>query len=217
MGPFESRLLPRSLLVGEKYKMKVCVLISAIVCGAYAGPVADPQVFALDAPVLAPVLEPLIVPVPVLCDETIETVTKEVCRIEPKKQCETKEETYTKITGYKKEDCKEVEVCKTPILRRRRSADPQLIGYHAEVLVPVCDIEMQEICRSVPTMEEVTKERELCYFVPNKVCENVEVHIPNVDCSGDENKSGKAIEIEDEKSGEAIETEDEAAGGVIEI
>merc|ERR1712014_291365 len=89
-------------------------------------------------------------PVP-LCKHSLETATKELCRLEPEKVCETKTQTYTKITGYEKGDCKEIEVCKAPVWRKKRAADPH--GY----IVPTCEKETKEICRPVPTTKEVSK------------------------------------------------------------
>ena len=35
-----------------------------------------------------------------------------MCRIELEKSCTTETKTFTKITGFEKGDCKEIEVCK---------------------------------------------------------------------------------------------------------
>merc|ERR1712098_229623 len=123
--------------------------------------------------------------VPVLCKHSLESTTKELCRLEPEKVCETKTQTYTKITGYERGDCKEIEVCKAPVWRKRRAADPH--GYLA--VVPKCEKETKEICRPVPTTEEVSKDLEWCYFKPKKVCKDVEVKVPKVDCGKEEEEA----------------------------
>ena len=46
------------------------------------------------------------------CTREIETVTKELCRLEFEKTCKTETKTFFKITGFEDKDCKEVEVCK---------------------------------------------------------------------------------------------------------
>merc|ERR1711862_1006577 len=128
-----------------------------------------------------------------LCKHSLETETQELCRLEPEKVCETKTQTYTKITGYEKGDCKEIEVCKAPVWRRKRSAEPEAdahgFGYH---VVPVCEKETKEICRPVPTTEEVSKDLEWCYYKPKKVCKDVEVKVPKLDCGGE----AEAVESE---------------------
>merc|ERR1712130_900832 len=104
---------------------------------------------------------------------------------EPEKVCETKPQTYVQITGYEKQDCKEVEVCK-PVFRQRRSADP--LTY----VLPACEKATQKVCR------------------------NIEVNIPKVDCEGDDataaektapaNEAEQTDEIADEETEEEEET-----------
>merc|ERR1711892_809008 len=172
------------------YSMQVLALLSALVSSALCLPAAEPQLYGA-------VHGYHHVPTP--CKYSLETATKNLCRLEPEKVCETKTQTYTKITGYEKGDCKEIEVCKAPVWRKRRSAEPSAdaygYGYH---VVPKCEKETKEICKSVPTTEEVSKDLEWCYYKPKKVCEDVEVKVPKVDCSRGEEEAG---------SGEAVETE----------
>merc|ERR1712179_757458 len=56
------------------------------------------------------------------CTHTLEEVEKEICHLEPERKCETKTQTFKVITGYEKGDCKEIDVCKHP-LHRKREAD----------------------------------------------------------------------------------------------
>ena len=89
----------------------------------------------------------------------MKTVTKKFCGVKIEKECVTETKTFTKITGYEKGDCKEVEVCKH--------------GYgfgHHGYPVPECEKETKEVCRQVPTKEEVSKDFELCRPVPKEVC-----------------------------------------------
>merc|ERR1711973_340365 len=58
------------------------------------------------------------------CKPAFVEETKEVCHIEPEKVCETKTRTYKVVTGYEDGECKEIEVCKFPHHKRRRSASP---------------------------------------------------------------------------------------------
>jgi len=144
-----------------------------------------------------------------LCQTTVEARTIETCHLEPEKVCETKPQTYVQITGYEKQDCKEVEVCK-PVFRQRRSADP--LTY----VLPACEKATQEICNHVPKTEEVTKDLEFCRINHKKVCRNIEVNIPKVDCEGDDataaektapaNEAEQTDEIADEETEEEEET-----------
>merc|ERR1712212_1232792 len=129
-------------------KMKVLALLASVALVAGV-PAADPDPHGYGYVYHAPVA---------LCKHSLETETKELCRLEPEKVCETKTRTYTKIAGYEKGDCKEIEVCKAPVWRKRRSADPH--GYLA--VVPKC--------------EKETK----------KICKDVEVKVPKVDCGKEE-------------------------------
>merc|ERR1711892_1246393 len=131
------------------YIMQVLALLSALVSSALCLPVAEPHLYGA-------VHGYHHVPTP--CKYSLETATKNLCRVEPEKVCETKTKTYTKITGYEKET--------------------------------------KEICKSVPTTEEVSKDLEWCYYKPKKVCEDVEVKVPTVDCSGGEEEAGEAVETE---------------------
>ena len=93
------------------------------------------------------------------CEKGVKTVTKKFCGVKIEKECVTETKTFTKITGYEKGDCKEVEVCKH--------------GYgfgHHGYPVPECEKETKEVCRQVPTKEEVSKDFELCRPVPKEVC-----------------------------------------------
>merc|ERR1712059_117490 len=170
MGPLGSLLSQRNLFGQLPPTMKVIALLAtvALVAGV---PVADPDPYGYGYG--------HVYHAPVLCKHSLETITKELCRLEPEKVCETKTKTYTKITGFEKGDCKEIEVCKAPVWRKRRAADPH--GY----IVPACEKETKEICRTVPTTEEVSKDLEWCYYKPKKVCKDVEVKVPKVDCGGE--------------------------------
>merc|ERR1719250_259483 len=116
------------------------------------------------------------------CTKTLEKVTKELCRIELEKSCTTETKTFTKITGFEKGDCKEIEVCKHghgfPIhhgYHGKRSASP---GY----IVPKCEKVTKEICKKVPVKEEVSKDIDLCTRTPKKVCEEKEINVPKIVC-----------------------------------
>jgi len=174
--------------------MKVFLCLSVLASSVLAMPAAeaeaeaDPQLLALGYHAVVPVVP--------LCKHTLETTTQEVCRLEPKKVCETKTQTYTKFTGYEKGDCKEIEVCKAPVWRKKRSAeaspDASADAFGYGYVVPVCEKETKEICRPVPTTEEVSKDLEWCYYAPEKVCEDVEVKVPSVKCG----EEGEAVETE---------------------
>merc|ERR1712098_97448 len=86
--------------------------------------------------------------------------------------------------GYEKGDCKEIEVCKAPVWRKKRSAeaspDASADAFGYGYVVPV------------PTTEEVSKDLEWCYYAPEKVCEDVEVKVPSVKCG----EEGEAVETE---------------------
>ena len=49
---------------------------------------------------------------PKKCTREVETITRKWCKLEYEKSCTTETKTFTKITGYEKGDCKEVEYCK---------------------------------------------------------------------------------------------------------
>merc|ERR1711936_1113385 len=107
------------------------------------------------------------------CTKEIETITKNLCRLEFEKSCETKTKTFVKITGYEDTDCKEIEVCKYPH------------GYHGKReahAVVECEKETKEICKKVPIKEDVTKDIEFCKAVPTKVCEDKELKVPKITC-----------------------------------
>ena len=42
----------------------------------------------------------------------MEKVTRKFCKLEFEKTCTVETKTFTKITGYEKGECKEIEVCK---------------------------------------------------------------------------------------------------------
>merc|ERR1719153_107969 len=113
------------------------------------------------------------------CTKTLETVTKELCRIELEKSCTTETKTFTKITGFEKGDCKEIEICKHGDhgYHGKRSAAPAH-GYH----VPECEKETKEICKRVPVKEEVSKDIDLCSRTPKEVCEDKEIKVPKIVC-----------------------------------
>ena len=49
---------------------------------------------------------------PKKCKQEVETITRKWCKLEYEKTCTTETKAFTKITGYEKGDCKEVEYCK---------------------------------------------------------------------------------------------------------
>merc|ERR1712098_987756 len=89
-----------------------------------------------------------------------------------------------------------VPLCKAPVWRKKRSAeaspDASADAFGYGYVVPVCEKETKEICRPVPTTEEVSKDLEWCYYAPEKVCEDVEVKVPSVKCG----EEGEAVETE---------------------
>merc|ERR1712105_114328 len=115
------------------------------------------------------------------CTHTLEEVEKEICHLEPEKKCETKTHTYKVITGYEKGECKEIEVCKHP-LHHKREASPHGYGYIK------CEKEKKEICKQKPTVEEKSKDHELCRLEPKKVCEMKTVKVPKLVCEEAEEK-----------------------------
>ena len=121
------------------------------------------------------------------CTKTLEKVTKELCRIELEKSCTTETKTFTKITGFEKGDCKEIEVCKhghgecifsLVCIRNNKillQGFPIHHGYHGKrsaspgYIVPKCEKVTKEICKKVPVKEEVSKDIDLCTRTPKKV------------------------------------------------
>merc|ERR1712004_575246 len=65
--------------------------------------------------------------------------------------CETKTRTYKVVTGYEDGECKEIEVCKFPHHKRRRSAEPEP---HYGVKFIECEKETKEVCKKEPVVEE---------------------------------------------------------------
>merc|ERR1712002_1304394 len=117
-----------------------------------------------------------------MCTREIETITKNLCRLELEKSCETKTKTFVKITGYEDTDCKEIEVCKHP----HGYYGHGLHGYHGKMeahAVVECEKETKEICKKVPIKEDVTKDIEFCKAVPKKVCEDRELKVPKITCA----------------------------------
>merc|ERR1712176_269048 len=181
----------------SSYKMKVLALTSLLSCWTVSSsPSPDPhRLYGAYHAYHSPLL----------CKHSLETTMKELCRLEPEKVCETKTRTYKKLTGYEKGECKEIEVCKPPVWRRRRSAEPEAdawhgypgypgyYGYYGYHALPACEKETKEVCRQVPNIEEVSKDVEWCYYKPKKVCEEVEVKVPKVDCGGGEEKAEEAV------------------------
>ena len=115
------------------------------------------------------------------CTHVLVEKTKEVCYYEPEKKCETKTSTYKVITGYEKGECKEVEVCKHPLWRRRRAAEPKAHYGYIE-----CEKETKEVCKQEPVVEEKTEDHELCHFTPKKVCEEKTFKVPTLACEEEE-------------------------------
>merc|ERR1711915_85843 len=117
------------------------------------------------------------------CTKEIETVTKNLCRIEVEKSCETVTKKFFKITGFEDKDCKEVDVCKHP--HGYHGYHGYHHGYHGkrEAHAPVkCETEKKEICKKVPVKEEVSKDIEFCKGKPKKVCEDKEIKVPKIKC-----------------------------------
>merc|ERR1711910_131961 len=83
------------------------------------------------------------------CKPAFVEETKEVCHIEPEKVCETKTRTYKVVTGYEDGECKEIEVCKFPHHKRRRSAEPEP---HYGVKFIECEKETKEVCMMFPVV-----------------------------------------------------------------
>merc|ERR1719470_575845 len=49
------------------------------------------------------------------CTRELEKVTRKFCKLELEKTCSTETKTFTKITGFEKGECKDIEVCtRTP-------------------------------------------------------------------------------------------------------
>merc|ERR1711936_735 len=111
------------------------------------------------------------------CKHAFVEETKEVCHIEPEKVCETKTRTYKVVTGYEDGECKEIEVCKFPHHKRRRSAEPEP---HYGVKFIECEKETKEVCKKEPVVEEKSKDFELCHLEPKKVCEEKTFKIPTL-------------------------------------
>ena len=118
-----------------------------------------------------------------LCKHEVESVTKEFCHIKPKRVCETKTHEFKVVTGHEKGECKQVEVCKHPAWRRRRSPH----DFHHEHTE--CEKEMKEVCKVVPTVEEKSEDFEVCRLEPEKVCEEKEVQIPKLVCEQEGNEA----------------------------
>merc|ERR1712066_840090 len=133
----------------------------------------------------------------VKCERVVETVTKNLCRIDIEKECVTKTKTFVKITGYEDTDCKEIEVCKHGYHygpgyygKRAAEADAEPHGYVYE-----CEKETKSICKKKPVTEEVSKDYELCRPKPNEVCEDKEIKVPKLICE-DEEDVKQAEEVE---------------------
>merc|ERR1712038_893733 len=117
------------------------------------------------------------------CKPAFVEETKEVCHIEPEKVCETKTRTYKVVTGYEDGESKEIEVCKFPHHKRRRSAEPEP---HYGVKFIECEKETKEVCKKEPVVEEKSKDFELCHLEPKKVCEEKTFKIPTLHCEEEE-------------------------------
>merc|ERR1711944_320924 len=85
---------------------------------------------------------------PVKCERVLETVTKNLCRIDVEKECVTKTKTFSKITGYEDVDCKDIEVCKHDLpyhhgpFYHRRAAEADPHGYYVK-----CEKETKTVCK----------------------------------------------------------------------
>merc|ERR1711872_502681 len=113
------------------------------------------------------------------CKRELKAEMKKFCSIKYEKECTTETKTFTKITGFEKGDCKEIEVCKYgygPYGYHKRSAKPH--GY----IVPECEKEKKEVCKKVPVTEEVSKDFELCRPSPKEECEDREIKVPTLNC-----------------------------------
>merc|ERR1711936_495689 len=104
------------------------------------------------------------------CTKEIETVTKNLCRLELEKSCETKTKTFVKITGYEDTDCKEIEVCKHPY------------GYYGHGFHGYHGYHGKREAHAVIECEKETKEIEFCKAIPKKVCEDKELKVPKITC-----------------------------------
>merc|ERR1712055_1081279 len=133
------------------------------------------------------------------CTKEIETITKNLCRLELEKSCETKTKTFVKITGFEDTDCKEIEVCK----HSHGYYGHGFHGYHgyhgkreAHAVIE-CEKETKEICKKVPIKEEVTKDIEFCKAIPKKVCEDKELQVPKITCEEEVKEEEKEEEKEE--------------------
>ena len=72
------------------------------------------------------------------------------------KQCKNETRTFSKVTGFEKGECREVEVCKPPVGPRPSRPEP-------------CTKETRELCEKKPVVEEFTKDVEFCVPKPIRV------------------------------------------------
>merc|ERR1712128_175856 len=122
---------------------------------------------------------------PAPCLKELETITVMARKLVPEKTCTTDTvKIGEKITGFKKGDCKEIEVCKPSYgyhghhgYHGKRSADAEPGYVHAP-----CEKVTKEICKSVPVKADVSKDIEVCTEVAKEVCEEVEKVVPKVTC-----------------------------------
>eukprot|EP00092_Neocalanus_flemingeri_P050729 GFUD01058742.1.p1 GENE.GFUD01058742.1~~GFUD01058742.1.p1 ORF type:complete len:155 (+),score=59.70 GFUD01058742.1:81-545(+) len=124
------------------------------------------------------------------CTREIETVTRNLCRLELEKSCTTETKTFVKITGFEDKDCKEIEICKHGYGYYGHGYHGHgYHGYHGKREaheLKECEKETKEICKKVPVKEEVTKDVEFCKGIPKKVCEDKELQVPRIVCQEDE-------------------------------
>ena len=93
------------------------------------------------------------------------------------------------ITGYEKGDCKEVEVCKHAYWKREAVAEAHY--GHKDYGYVECEKEMKEVCKQEPVVEEKSKDREYCKFMPKKVCAEKTFKVPKLVCEEIEEKEAE--------------------------
>ena len=118
------------------------------------------------------------------CTREVETITRKWCKLEYEKTCTTETKAFTKITGYERGDCKEVEFCMPDygkygnVVAKKKlmfiSGYPSHHGYRGKRSPGYnasagCEKVSKEVCKRVPVKEEANREVEKCTRSPKEV------------------------------------------------
>ena len=110
---------------------------------------------------------------PKKCVKEVDTITRKWCKLEYEESCTTETKPFTKITGYEKGECKDIEYCKPRYSGHHGYRGKRSPGYGSTT----CEKVVKEVCKQVPVKEEASRQVEKCTRTPKEVRRRHNQHI----------------------------------------